>query len=234
MEHDPDELENFVKERYERRQDRDMDEGDVSAIGQQSLLPTIRDTKLWVMQCRPGMEREIAICMMQKFWNMMDRRQPLPIKSVFFQDHLKGYIYIEADKESHVKESMGGMRGILFSKGVKLVPIAEMVDAVTVNTKAKQVHVADQLRCTTTPPAALRARCLSAVTRTNCQVFSAPREPPCKLPRPLAPQICADALKRLLLHSKSTWTRGSGSSLAFTRGTSHGLWMWTSPPGGAP
>lgn len=50
----------------------------------------------------------------------------------------QGYIYVEADKESHVKDNMNGLQGLMWTKGVKQVPIAEMVDAVTVNTKAKQ------------------------------------------------------------------------------------------------
>lgn len=50
---------------------------------------------------------------------------------------LQGYIYVEAAKESHVKDAIKGLRTVFSGKGVRLVPINEMVDAVTVNKKAK-------------------------------------------------------------------------------------------------
>ena len=50
---------------------------------------------------------------------------------------VQGYIYIEAYKESHVKDAVRGLRNIYLSKAPKLVPVKEMVDAITVNRKAK-------------------------------------------------------------------------------------------------
>ena len=50
---------------------------------------------------------------------------------------MQGYIYIESYKESHVKDAVRGLRNIYTSKAPKLVPIKEMVDAITVNRKAK-------------------------------------------------------------------------------------------------
>ena len=48
-----------------------------------------------------GREREVAVCLMQK---AIDKGPELQIRSVVALDHLKNYIYIEADKEAHVKE----------------------------------------------------------------------------------------------------------------------------------
>lgn len=48
-----------------------------------------------------GREREAVVCLMQKF---IDKGPELQIKSAVALDHLKNYIYIEADKEAHVKE----------------------------------------------------------------------------------------------------------------------------------
>ena len=56
-------------------------------------------------------------------------------------DHLtlvQGYMYVEAFKESHVMEAIRGLRNVLISKGAKLVPLQEMVEAITVNTRAKK------------------------------------------------------------------------------------------------
>lgn len=52
---------------------------------------------------------------------------------------LQGYIYVEAEKASHVKDAIRGLRTMFSSKGVKLVPLSEMVDAITVNRKAKEL-----------------------------------------------------------------------------------------------
>ena len=41
------------------------------------------------------------MCLMQKY---IDRGSDLQIRSVVALDHLKNYIYVEADKEAHVKE----------------------------------------------------------------------------------------------------------------------------------
>ena len=33
----------------------------------QARLPDVRDPKLWMVRCRAGKERELAVCLMQKF-----------------------------------------------------------------------------------------------------------------------------------------------------------------------
>lgn len=48
-----------------------------------------------------GRERETAVCLMQKY---IDKGSELQIRSVVALDHLKNFIYIEADKEAHVRE----------------------------------------------------------------------------------------------------------------------------------
>ena len=50
---------------------------------------------------------------------------------------IQGYIYVEAFKEAHVTEAMRGLRIFFQSKGAQLVPLREMVDAITVNAKAR-------------------------------------------------------------------------------------------------
>ena len=60
----------------------------------------------------------------------------------------QGYIYIEAYKESHVKDAVRGLRNIYTSKAPKLVPVKEMVDAITVNRKAKAMIGGSRTRST--------------------------------------------------------------------------------------
>lgn len=50
---------------------------------------------------------------------------------------MQGYIYVEAYKESHVKEAIRGLTCLLYGKGPQLVPMKEMVDAITVKGTGK-------------------------------------------------------------------------------------------------
>ncbi|KAK9820946.1 hypothetical protein WJX81_001276 [Elliptochloris bilobata] len=135
-------VERYVKERYEEpalreRQHRDDSGAQAGVVGQQALLPNHTDPKLWLVHTKPGAEREAVQCLLQKGVDLALRGVPLQIKSAFAQDHLKGYIYVEAFKEAHVKEAMRGLRIFFQSKGAQLVPLREMVDAITVNAKAR-------------------------------------------------------------------------------------------------
>lgn len=51
-----------------------------------------------------GHEREAAVCLMQKFIHMRSQGQDLQIRSAVALDHLKGYLYVEAEKEAYVKQ----------------------------------------------------------------------------------------------------------------------------------
>ena len=58
-------------------------------VGQQGLLPTHADPKLWIVETRTGEEREAVIKLLQKAVNLGAAGRPLLIKSAFTQDHLK-------------------------------------------------------------------------------------------------------------------------------------------------
>lgn len=203
------------------------------AVQQQALLPTHADPKLWTVETRGGSAREACIKLMQKAINKAEAGEPLLIRSVFYQEHLKvgpadlwpccvnrraslfchavghgcslsflivplvllsserlhmcsaewqvsklsfayhgllsvpfkkalvvacihycthqairvvravlqGYIYVEAYKESHVKEAIRGLTCLFYGKGGQLVPMKEMVDAITVKSTAKGSNI---------------------------------------------------------------------------------------------
>lgn len=119
-----------IQERYGRRV-TDYDE-EATDVEQQALLPSVRDPKLWMVKCAIGREREAAVCLMQKY---IDKGSELQIRSAVALDHLKNYIYIEADKEAHVREACKGLRNI-FAQKLTLVPIREMTDVLSVESKA--------------------------------------------------------------------------------------------------
>lgn len=127
---DVDELSKQIHERYARPSHIEYGD-DATEVEQQALLPSVKDPKLWMIKCQIGREREAVICLMQKY---IDKGSQLQIKSAVALDHLKNYIYVEAEKESHVREACNGLRSI-FSQKVQLVPIKEMTDVLSVESK---------------------------------------------------------------------------------------------------
>ncbi|RYR06398.1 hypothetical protein Ahy_B06g086131 isoform A [Arachis hypogaea] len=115
-------------ERYARRVES-FDE-EATDVDQQALLPSVRDPKLWMVKCMIGRERETAVCLMQKY---IDKGAELQIRSAIALDHLKNYIYVEADKEAH---AIKGLRNIYGASKITLVPIREMTDVLSVESKA--------------------------------------------------------------------------------------------------
>ncbi|KAK8552326.1 hypothetical protein V6N13_120736 [Hibiscus sabdariffa] len=121
---DAEALERSIQARYARSSHTEYDE-ETTDVEQQALLPSVRDPKLWMVKCAIGRERETAL----------DKGSELQIRSVIALDHLKNYIYIEADKEAHVREAIKGLRTI-FGVKIILVPIREMTDVLSVESKA--------------------------------------------------------------------------------------------------
>ncbi|XP_022939549.1 putative transcription elongation factor SPT5 homolog 1 isoform X1 [Cucurbita moschata] len=124
-------LERRIQARYARSNHMEYDE-ETTEVEQQALLPSVRDPKLWMVRCAIGREREAAVCLMQK---CIDRGPEMQIRSAVALDHLKNYIYIEADKEAHVREACKGLRN-MYAQKITLVPIKEMTDVLSVESKA--------------------------------------------------------------------------------------------------
>ncbi|OVA07396.1 Transcription elongation factor Spt5 [Macleaya cordata] len=117
QEEDYEALERRIQERYARSRQAEYDE-ETTYVEQQALLPSVKDPKLWMVKCA-----------------CIDRGPKLQIKSAIALDHhLKGYMYVEADKEAHVREACKGLRNI-YSMKVMLVPIKEMTDVLSVESK---------------------------------------------------------------------------------------------------
>eukprot|EP00698_Gefionella_okellyi_P004884 TRINITY_DN14515_c0_g1_i1.p1 TRINITY_DN14515_c0_g1~~TRINITY_DN14515_c0_g1_i1.p1 ORF type:complete len:1077 (+),score=274.28 TRINITY_DN14515_c0_g1_i1:233-3232(+) len=120
-----------------------------TAASQSALQPTVNDTKLWTVRCKPGHEREIALALWQKYRDLTDEKtntSQLLIHSVLALDNLKGFFYVEADRESYVTAAITGIR-TLFKWQVKLVPLEEMVRVVTVSNAVPTVAPDTWVRC---------------------------------------------------------------------------------------
>lgn len=51
-----------------------------------------------------GRERQSAFCLMQKFVDLQSLGSKMQIISAFSVDHIKGFIFIEADKQCDINE----------------------------------------------------------------------------------------------------------------------------------
>eukprot|EP01103_Thecamoeba_quadrilineata_P009610 TRINITY_DN193_c0_g2_i1.p1 TRINITY_DN193_c0_g2~~TRINITY_DN193_c0_g2_i1.p1 ORF type:complete len:1013 (-),score=242.34 TRINITY_DN193_c0_g2_i1:77-3115(-) len=101
---------------------------DRTDINQQGYLPSVKDPKLWLVKCKVGKEREACVMLLQRCFEVMSTEKKLQIKSAVSCDNLKGFIYIEAEKELHVKNATDTLRHLFEYGPVKLVPLKEMVD----------------------------------------------------------------------------------------------------------
>lgn len=102
-------------------------------ITQQGLLPGVKDPNLWLVKCRIGEEKATAIALMRKFIAYQFTDEPLQIKSVIAKEGLRGYIYIEAFKQTHVKQIIDGVGNLRIGSWQQMmVPIKEMTDVLKV------------------------------------------------------------------------------------------------------
>ena len=103
-------------------------------ITQQTLLPSVKkDPNLWMVKCVIGTEKECLFRLMNKFIAYQDTEEPLQIRSVVVPDHLKGYIYVEAFKQTHVKQAIEGITYLRLGQYTQqMVPFKEMTDVLRV------------------------------------------------------------------------------------------------------
>lgn len=105
-------------------------------ITQTAHLPTVKDPNLWMVKCQIGAEKITALQLMRKYIayeNIKEDPGPLQIKSVIALDAVKGYIYIEAYKQTHVKQAIDGINNLRLGLHKQtMVPISQMTDVLRV------------------------------------------------------------------------------------------------------
>lgn len=116
----------------------------VSHIPPQANLPSVTDPKLWCISVTTGKEQQIVVSIMRKCFHRASEGKPLLIKSAIASG-TKGFIYIEADREAHIDEALGGIRGVFRYKR-SIVPIPEMTSVLTVNQKGNQLKPGSWVR----------------------------------------------------------------------------------------
>jgi len=107
----------------------------LSAVTQQSLLPSVSDPSLWMFGCQTGKEQEYVYQIMNKCIAFARQGKPLGISSAVAAQS-KGRIYIESYSEPAVREAVTGIRGLM-AYSMRLVPINDMTTVMTVTSKKK-------------------------------------------------------------------------------------------------
>ncbi|XP_035670800.1 transcription elongation factor SPT5-like [Branchiostoma floridae] len=131
-----DELGEYYMRKYASSSSRDETGGEYELsddITQQGLLPGVKDPNLWTVKCRIGEEKQTAIMMMRKFIALQYSDEPLQIKSIVAKEGLKGYVYVESFKQTHVKAAITGVGNLRMGLWQQqMVPIKEMTDVLKV------------------------------------------------------------------------------------------------------
>ncbi|UYV79470.1 SUPT5H [Cordylochernes scorpioides] len=147
-----DEIEDYYRKKYADTSDADRGYGgdDVELseeIAQQTLLPGVKDPNLWMVKCRIGEEKVTAIQLMRKFLAFQYTEEPLQIKSVVAPEGVKGYIYIESFKQTHVKQAIQGVGMLRMGQYQQMmVPIKEMTDVLRVTKEQGQLKTKQWVR----------------------------------------------------------------------------------------
>jgi transcription elongation factor SPT5 len=94
---------------------------------------------------QPGKEKDIVFNIIRKQFDMEIRKTPLQILSCFFRESIPGYIYVEAYQQAHVMTAVQGMSNVYASK-LRLVPVNEMVDCLTIKVKSSDLKVGAWVR----------------------------------------------------------------------------------------
>jgi transcription elongation factor SPT5 len=107
----------------------------LSAVTQQSLLPSVSDPSLWMFNCPAKKEQEMVYQIMNKCIAYARQGKPLAITSAI-AGQSKGRVYIESYSEPAVREAVQGINGLM-AYSMRLVPINDMTTVMTVTAKKK-------------------------------------------------------------------------------------------------
>ncbi|XP_001947840.1 transcription elongation factor SPT5 [Acyrthosiphon pisum] len=135
---DEEEIEEYLRNRYADSSTTIKQFGDAGdelsdEIMQQTLLPGVKDPNLWMVKCRIGDEKNTAILLMRKFIAYQFTDDPLKIKSIVSPEGVKGYIYVESYKQTHVKSAIENVSSLKYGFWKQqMVPIKEMTDVLKV------------------------------------------------------------------------------------------------------
>uniref|UniRef100_A0A8R1DTN9 Transcription elongation factor SPT5 n=1 Tax=Caenorhabditis japonica TaxID=281687 RepID=A0A8R1DTN9_CAEJA len=142
------EVQKYFENKYKaERDDGEYDDEDsaMDDVSKNSHLPSTKDPNLWIVKCRMGEEKLVAMHLMRKCLAVEHTAEPFQIKSVVVKEGLKGMIYIEAYKQSHVMSAIEGFSA-LNQFNITMVPIKDMVDVLRVVKDIPQLKLGSYVR----------------------------------------------------------------------------------------
>ncbi|KAL3649647.1 hypothetical protein CASFOL_006050 [Castilleja foliolosa] len=101
-------------------------------------VQSANDLIIWKVKCMVGRERFSAFCLMQKYSDMVYLGTKLQIVSACAVDHVKGFIFIEAEKQQDIYEACKGLSSI-YSSRVTAVPNNELSRLLSVRSKSSGI-----------------------------------------------------------------------------------------------
>ncbi|EOO00808.1 putative transcription initiation protein spt5 protein [Phaeoacremonium minimum UCRPA7] len=132
---DAEQLAENLRQRYgNRRPARGF--GDSAVVPKRLLLPDVMDPSIWAVRCKEGKEREVVFSIMKKIEERMNTKDELAITSAFErggpQSVMKGYIYVEAQRQTDILLALDGMLNVYPRTKMLLVDIKDMPDLLRV------------------------------------------------------------------------------------------------------
>ncbi|PSR92989.1 Protein RNA-directed DNA methylation like [Actinidia chinensis var. chinensis] len=138
------ELEKMLEERYERGSSfvtyAEDAFGAKSSYEGNVVIPSSKDPTIWKVKCMVGRERHSAFCLMQKYVDLLSLGTKLQIISAFALENVKGFIYIESERQFDINEACKGICTI-YSSRVASVPKNEVSHLFSVRSKCNEVSV---------------------------------------------------------------------------------------------
>ncbi|KAL6620493.1 hypothetical protein ACP70R_035632 [Stipagrostis hirtigluma subsp. patula] len=134
-----DELEEFIKNHYSNgvkyAADRNYPTEDDDMFPMDSAL---KEPTIWRVKCMVGRERQMAFCFMQKFVDLQKMGTKVPIITSFALDHVRGFVFVEAEKACDVTEACKGFCSVYASR-ITSVPAAEVPSLLSSRTKPFEI-----------------------------------------------------------------------------------------------
>ncbi|KAJ9150329.1 Transcription elongation factor SPT5 [Pleurostoma richardsiae] len=132
---DAEKLAENLRQRYaSRRPARGF--GDSAVVPKRLLLPSVDDPSIWAVRCKEGKEREVVFSIMKKIEEHAGTRDELGITAAFErggpQSVMKGYIYVEAQRQTDILLALDGMLNVYPRTKMLLVEIKDMPDLLRV------------------------------------------------------------------------------------------------------
>lgn len=106
--------------------------GDSAVVPRRLLLPSVEDPSIWAVRCKEGKEREVVFSIMKRIEERLGTKDELGITAAFErggpQSVMKGYIYVEALRQTDIMTALDGMLNVYPRNNLILVEIKDMPD----------------------------------------------------------------------------------------------------------